>query len=131
MIPKRLPIDTIMQWNGQRISDQGRAGLAVTSEKIMNEKRMVDGTLRRYVVAEKRTWSISWENLFGKIVFDAALGGEAIYAFYKNTPGEFALKLTYGDGSTETALVMFSSFQYTVEKRTKPYNSPPSASKSG
>jgi len=122
MIPRRLPIDTIMHWNGQRVTDQGRAPLEVGTEKIMNEKRMVDGTLRRYVVAEKRTWSTSWENIFSKRVFDGALGGEALRTFYQNTPGEFTLKLNYGDGSSESVLVMFSGFQYTVEKRSKGQN---------
>jgi len=117
----RFPIDTIFQFNGTEVTDAGRSELSVSTEKIMNEKRMVNGTLRRYIVAEKRTWSASWENLFSKDEgsVDGGWTGESMLEFYKSTPGEFWLTITMGDGETERVLVMFSSFGYTVVKRTE------------
>lgn len=112
-----LPIDTIMRFDGNRVSDQGRSELGVTSEVFKNEQRMVDGTLRRYVVAEKRTWSCSWTNIFSKRSVDGAWAGEEIKSFYYDTPGEFLLTLTMGDGTTEDILAMFTSFDYDVAKR--------------
>ncbi|QLF83315.1 minor tail protein [Rhodococcus phage NiceHouse] len=117
----RFPIDTIFQFNGNEITDASRGELSVDTEKIMNENRMVNGTLRRYVVAEKRTWSCAWENLFSKDEgsVDGGWNGESIRDFYQSTPGEFWLTITSGDGETEQVLVMFSSFSYTVTKRTE------------
>ena len=93
----------------------------MTPEPIMNEKRMINGTLRRYVVANKRKWSTSWAMLFAKedATVDGFWSGEAVRDFYNSTPGEFMLTITQGDGETENVLVMFESFSYTVVKRTE------------
>lgn len=117
----KLPIDTILQFDGNEVTDHGRGELSESTEKLMNENRMVDGTLRRYVVAEKRSWSISWENLFSKDegVVDGFWSGESLLQFYKDTPGEFWLTITMGDGETEKVLVMFRQFSHSVQKRTQ------------
>lgn len=115
----QLPIDCIMSWNNNKITDHGRSELSVSTEKMKNEGRMVNGTLRRYTVAEKRTWQASWDNLFSKntYIVDGFWSGELMRDFYNNTPGEFTLTLTMGDGSSESVLVMFSDFSYSVLKR--------------
>lgn len=120
----KMPIDALMQWDGVDITDHGRAPITVDTEKLMNEQRMVDGTLRRYIVAEKRTWSVSWENLFSKDegAVDGYISGESMLKFYNETPGEFQLTLTMGDGETESILVMFASFSYEVQKRSQSVN---------
>ena len=114
-----LPIDTLMQWNDNRTTDHGRQSLTVSHDWLMNEQRMVDGTLRRYIVAGKRQWTTSWENLFSKddAVADGYWAGESMWSFYLNTPGEFWLTLTYGDGTIERMLVMFENFDWSLMKR--------------
>lgn len=116
----KLPIDCIMSWDGNKITDHGRDSLNVSTEQIKNESRMVDGTLRRYVVASKRTWSTGWDNLFSKdeLVADGFWAGESMLDFYQNTPGAYTMTLTMGDGTTENIPVMFNKFEYRVVKRT-------------
>lgn len=117
----RFPVESIVQFDGNEVTDHNRSELSVSTEKIMNEKRMINGTLRRYVVAEKRTWTLSWENLFAEddAVVDGFWSGKSIREFYLQTPGEFMLTVTAGDGDSERVLVMFDSFDYDIVKRTK------------
>lgn len=114
------PVDAILQFDNNRVTDHNRSELSVTPEYIMNERRMVDATLRRYVVATKRKWSVAWTMLFSKddATVDGFWSGESIKSFYENTPGEFQLTITTGDGAVERVLVMFESFSYKVVKRT-------------
>ena len=120
----RMPIDTILQFDSNEVTDHNRSELSVSTEKLMNEQRMVDGTLRRYIVAEKRTWSVSWEDLFSEDIgmVDEAWGGKSIYDFYQRTPGEFQLTLTNGQGEVERVIVMFSDFSHTIKKRSQHEN---------
>jgi phosphoenolpyruvate synthase/pyruvate phosphate dikinase len=115
-----LPIESIVMFDGNPVTEANRSALSVTTEKLMEEKRMVNGTLRRYVVAEKRRWKLSWQDLFSKTewVVDGAWSGEDMYQFYLDNPGEFTLTVTFGDGTSEQVLVMFEDFSYDVTRRT-------------
>lgn len=119
------PIDTLMKWNGNRITEHNRKELSVSSEKLMNENRMVDGTLRRYVVAEKRRWQLTWDEVFSNqaSVVDGCWSGEEMLQFFKAHRGEFTLELTHKSASdsaktsTEIVTVMFDEFSHRVIKR--------------
>ena len=120
------PIDTLMKWNGNRITEHNRGPISINPEKFMNEKRMVNTTLRRYVTGEKRTWSVSWEEVFSSQakVVDHCWSGEEMLRFYNQHPGAFTLELVNRSAnataltSSETVLVMFQEFSHTVSKRT-------------
>lgn len=47
----------------EKLSDHNRSSLDEDIERIENKKRMADGTLRRYSVVKKRTFSVSWDLL--------------------------------------------------------------------
>ena len=53
--------NTIMLWDGNKITDHGRQSLNMSVERIGTDTRMADGTLRRFHVGNKRTWSTSWD----------------------------------------------------------------------
>lgn len=46
-----------------KLSDHNRSPLSEDVERIENKKRMAHGTLRRYSVVKKRTYSCSWDLL--------------------------------------------------------------------
>ena len=119
-----LPIESIVMFDGNPVTEANRSALSVTTEKLMEEKRMVNGTLRRYVVAEKRRWKLSWQDLFSKTewVVDGAWSGEDMYQFYLDNPGEFTLTVTFGDGTSEQVLVMFEDFSYDITRRTTDFD---------
>lgn len=121
MPPLKLPKDSLLRLNGNRLSDHNRSELSVSVERIENAKRMADGTLRKYVVADKHTYSVSWEDLPHRAVHtvDGFWGGEDMEDFYLSEQNRGAITLTIirGDGSEETRVVMITTFSSVIKKR--------------
>lgn len=99
----------IMTWDGQKVSDHGRASLSQDAERIGSDRRMHDGTLRRMHKAVKRTWSTSWENLpstntavRGMKTADGGMSGSEMEAFYNTHPGKFRMILRRGSAKNKT-----------------------------
>lgn len=121
--PLILPIDTGMTFKVgsslYRLSDHNRKEISVSMERIENKKRMADGTLRTFVVAQKRNFKTSWNDLMrdNNQTADGFWGAEALINFYETTFGSFELILTFGNNTTETRLVMFNDFSYNLTKR--------------
>lgn len=114
--------NTIMHWNGQKVSDHGRTELAVSTERIENKERMVDGTMRRYRVSTKRTFSTTWQNLpsvdwsnSGPV--DGGMSGTEMVAFLDAIDGPFTVTLRDGQGNPETVEVYLEDFSYEFTKR--------------
>lgn len=109
-----------------KVTDHNRAALAVNVERIETKQRMADGTMRRYVVAKKRTWSTSWTMLPNRndIVgfpgtVDGAWAGKAIEDFHDANDDAFYIRL-YGADGVEVlppTLVMITDFNKDVVKR--------------
>lgn len=135
--------NTIMEWLDPRpssptynqwiqISDHGRSPLSVAVERIENKQRMANGTLRRYVVSKKRTWSVSWENFPNKATTFLANGqpGEWMEKFHNEVDGSFKMRIRTGSdsdvvyGSTEGAIVnvMIVDFSKEIFKRGKAFD---------
>lgn len=133
--------NAIMFWASTKVSDHGRSPLSMTSERIGNDVRTANGTLRRHHVAKKRSWSVSWEmipstNAVGGLnTVDDGMSGEEIEEFYNDNDGSFRLILRRGSAvdtaaptPAESALpyedadfyicnVMFKSFSKETVKR--------------
>lgn len=94
----------IMEWSTDgstwtKVTDHGRAPLSVDIERIETSQRMANGTIRRYVVSKKRTFSASWSNLPDKSTTFLANGdtyGNWIEEFYNSTDGPFKMRLRSG-----------------------------------
>lgn len=117
--PIKFEKNAIMEWNGNKITDHNRSELAVSIERIETSKRMANGTMRKYVVADKRNFSVSWDELpFSKdFTVDGFWGGREIEDFYNKNAGSFTLKITNGDGKIENFSVMMTDFSKTISKR--------------
>lgn len=109
----------IMFWNSQKVSDHSRAPLSVNYESIERKSRMANGTLRKYVVAKKRSWSTSWSMLptLKSEIVDGGMTAIEMEEFYKNNLGPFTMTLRSGDGTKETVTVMISNFSKEIAKR--------------
>lgn len=116
---EKFDINALMEWNNQKVTDHNRQPLSVTVERIETSKRMANGTMRKYVIADKRSFSTSWTDVPDKAehTVDGFWGGNEMETFYDNNAGEFNLKLTYGDKTQETFRVVFTSFRKTLSKR--------------
>ncbi len=121
-------------WN--KVTDHNRQPLEISFERFGNSHRTVDATLRRYSVAKKRTFSLSWTMLPSKrnsvyggktaiTTVDGGWAGGDIEAFYNANDGAFKMKLRKGtdeakaitDGTIEVVTVMITEFSKAVEKR--------------
>ena len=126
--------DNGLTWN--KISDHNRQPLSIDFERFESKTRTVDTTLRRYSVAKKRTFSLSWvmfpskrNSVYGGktgiTTVDGGWAGEDIENFYNTVDGAFKIKLRKGtdeakdiaDGTIEVATVMITDFSKVVEKR--------------
>lgn len=128
----------IMEWSTDggttwtRISDHGRSPLSVSVERIENKQRMANGTLRRYVVAKKRSWSCSWDNLPDKAVSFLANGqhGAWMENFHNTVDGSFLMRIRAGSDKDTTITgtngevyeVMISEFSKEIVKRGKAFD---------
>ena len=117
--PLVLPVNAGLAINGNRLTDHNRSTISITPDRIENRKRMANGTLRNFVVSQKRKIKTSWDNLPNKTVLtvDGFWGATEMINFYNSTFGEFTLRLTYGDNTYEDILVMFSEFSPQIKKR--------------
>lgn len=120
----------------QKITDHNREPLSISVERIESKQRMADGTMRRYVVAKKKSFSVNWSDLpsrrnptfagkTGLNTVDGGWAGEDIENFHNNTDGAFKIRLRGGDddgkaitdGSIEEYTVMISDFSKEITKR--------------
>ena len=115
----RLRSPRLMRWNGNAITDHNRQQLSIDVERIEKKQRMANGTLRKYIVADKRNFSTSWQMLpkLSSQTVDGFWGADDIEQFYNTVGGSLSLELSDGDGETYTFTVMFSDFSKSVVKR--------------
>lgn len=109
----------LMRWDGNKITDHGRSALGVSFNRIETSQRMANGMLRKYFVADKREFDVSWKELpsTGPWTVDGFWGGKEMLEFWTSSLWAFTLQLSDGQEGTESYQVMFSSFDYDIEKR--------------
>ena len=137
----------IMEWsidngvNWTKVTDHNRSELSISVEPIETKQRMVSGTMRKYTVIKKRTFSWSWSDLPDKNVTFLANGttyGNWLEEFYNVTDGVFLMRLRSGSDEPLTTLaragtddnadntrifkVMFSEYSKDVVKRGKTFD---------
>lgn len=110
---------TLMRWNDAKVTDHNRSELGIDVERIERSNRMANGTLRKYWIADKRSFSTSWDMLPARARFtvDGAWGALEMEDFYNSTPGAFDLELNYASQEPENYRVVFKSFSATLVKR--------------
>lgn len=119
------------------LTDDGRSQMQVAIERIEYKKRMINGRMRSYHVADKKTFSVSWKDLpsqkneLSEVRFSGLTTGWAscqeMLTWHTDHPNSFFLNLVYdtpeADENTplryklETYNVFFDDFSYTVTKR--------------
>lgn len=128
----------IMEWSSDggttwfQISDHGRDPLQISVERIENAQRMADGTLRRYVVAKKHTFSCSWSGIPSATGAQLANGqpGSWIENFHDTINGSFLVRLRAGSDRDTTFTgtqgtiytMMITDFSKEVGKRSFTYD---------
>jgi len=106
---------------GTPVTDHNRSPVSVSVERIEHSVRTANGTLRKYHVADKRSFSVSWEMLptHSNQTIDKHAGAIGIRNLYLNNKGAFTLSVRNRDGSLSSFNVHFTSCNWEVVKRWK------------
>lgn len=107
-------------WN--KLTEHNRGALEMSTERIEEIKRMANGTLRKYYVADKKTFSTSWDFVPGAQTYlvDTAWSVNDLQTFYSSATGKssFRIRIKKADGTYEGPYtVIFTSFSPTILKR--------------
>ena len=118
---------TSLQWN--KLTEHNRSSFTMDNNRIEQVQRTSNGTLRKFFIADKKTFSVSWDMLpsYRSLTVDGAWGAEDIRSFYDTTLGQGVFKIKVnlsktGTNDTETVRVeeydvAFQSCSFIVLKR--------------
>ena len=117
---------TTKTWN--KVSEHNRSPLEINVERIEAITRTSNGTLRKNHIADKRSFSMSWEMLpsYRDLTVDGGWGAEDLREFYLSDDGKktFNIRInlakTGSDQSSsgyESYTVSFSNCSFSVLKR--------------
>jgi hypothetical protein len=89
---------------GYIITDHNRQPLQITYDRLEDVNRMADGTMRRFITANKKKFSTSWENVPAaggyNFTADSNLGAAWLKSFYEdNVYNPVWVKFTYAEES--------------------------------
>jgi hypothetical protein len=123
---------------GYIVTDHNRAPLNISYDTIENSARMANGTMRRYITANKKKIATSWDQVPAaggyNFTADANLGGAWLKSFYEeNIYNPVWIKLTYAEESwrfpnsytpaqTERVLSTNKTFNRTAQNLATPYS---------
>jgi hypothetical protein len=117
--------------SAKSLSDHNRQPLSISYELIEKSQRTANGTMRKYVVASKRTFSTSWEMLpsVSSQTVDGYMGAQELVKFYQDNNNKSVTLKVYAGGissptqpkasATETisTSAFISNFEATIVKR--------------
>lgn len=120
------PTDTTLGWI--KLSEHNRSEIGITQQRIQQTTRMNNGTLRKFFVADKKEFSVSWSMLPGNRIYtvDNCWGALDLITFYNSTEGQstFDIRLNFAKDGTnqesagyEQYTVSCTSFNATLIKR--------------
>lgn len=112
----------------RRVSEHNRSEFSIGTNRIKQSARMANGTLREFIVADKKIFSVSWSMLpsYRNETVDGAWGAEDIKTFYESLDGQkpFRIKVntslsasTAESSTSNIYTVVFSSLDCTLSKR--------------
>jgi hypothetical protein len=119
------------------LTDDSRSEMQISVERIEYKKRMINGRMRSYHVADKKSFSVSWSDLpsrrdeLSEVRFTGVKKGWAscqeMLGWYTGHTDSFFLTLVYDTPTSassvplkyalETHNVFFDDFAYTIKKR--------------
>ena len=120
------PSDTTQAWI--KLTEHNRSELGISIERIEQTQRMANGSLRKYFVADKKRFDVSWSMLPGTrgYTVDGQWGALDLIEFYNSTEGQgtFSIRLNFAKSGTsqessgyEEYTVSCTSFNATLLKR--------------
>ena len=125
--PLASPAVTTLGW--RELSDHNRSEMDVGNNRIEDTQRMANGTLRKFFVKDKKTFSVSWSMLpaYRTQTADGKWGAEDLREFYKSSLGQSTFKMRlnfakagakqYDTAAEEEYTVSFTACNFVLVKR--------------
>jgi hypothetical protein len=116
-----------------KVSEHNRSQFDISTDRIERQQRMSNGTLRKFFIADKKTFTLSWDMLpsYRTFTVDGAWGAEDLRTFYSSAQGQSSFNIRVNlakDGTNQESAnyeqynVVFSNCSFTVLKRgTQPF----------
>jgi hypothetical protein len=116
-----------------KVSEHNRSQFDISTDRIEKQQRMSNGTLRKFFIADKKTFTLSWDMLpsYRTFTVDGAWGAEDLRTFYSSAQGQSSFNIRVNlakDGTNQESAnyeqysVVFSNCNFTVLKRgTQPF----------
>lgn len=120
------PSDTTKSWI--KLSEHNRSEITIDTDRIEQVQRMANGTLRKFFIADKKKFTVSWNMLPGTrgYTVDGQWGALDLIEFYKSSEGQstFDIRLNFAKSGTnqessgyEPYTVNCTSFTATLVRR--------------
>lgn len=109
----------LLQVGSLVLSDHNRSEVSIDWEIFQKETRTANATLRKYHVAKKNNFSVSWDNLpaTDADTVDGYAGAEDMDDFFDSNFGALTLTMRFDHDDIRTYTVMVKSFSITPKKR--------------
>lgn len=106
--------DGLLKYN--KVSEHNRSQFDISTERIENQTRMANGTLRKYFVADKKTFTLSWDMLpsYRTLTVDGGWGAEDLRTFYSSSQGESSFNIRINLAKNGVSQESSDYEQYTV-----------------
>lgn len=112
----------------RNITEHNRSEFAVDSMRIEQTQRMSNGTLRKFHIADKKRFGVSWSMLptYRTLTVDGYWGAEDLRTFYASDEGKgtFRIRINFAKDGTNQAssgyeeyTVSFTDCSFVVVKR--------------
>ena len=124
-----LPVGSLIYLNSTlKLSEHNRQPVSLNNNRIEKTKRMSNGTMRKFFVADKKAISVSWNMLPSSYTYtiDGGYGAIDLKNFYEGTASKasgalsgqssFDVTISYG-GTTQTLNMIFTSCSFEIVKR--------------
>jgi len=88
-----LPVGSVLYLNSNiKLSEHNRQPVSIGKTRIEQTKRMNNGLMRKFFIAEKETISVSWNMLpsFSTMTVDGGYGAVDLKAFYEGVASKTA-----------------------------------------
>jgi len=102
----------------RKVSEHNRSEFTATPMRIEKQQRMSSGTLRKFYVADKMSFNVSWSMLasYRAETADGYWGAEDLRRFYASDEGKgsFRILLNFAKGGSKQDTELLGAEPYTV-----------------
>jgi hypothetical protein len=120
------PAGTSLVWN--KVTEHNRSEFSVQINRIEKQVRTANGSMRKFFIADKKSFSVGWTMLpsYRSLTVDGGWGAEDLRTFYNSAggQGEFLIRVNLAkDGTNQESSgyeeynVIFSQCNFSVLKR--------------